>query len=274
MTDPYAINRARWDERARFHLDTAFYRRYVDQLRAGGDCLLPFDDAVLGDVAGLDVLHLQCHVGTDTLSLARRGARVTGIDFSAEAIGQARELGEELGLEARFVVSDVLRLDEVLTGDFDLVYASYGAINWIGPMQRWFEVAAGFLRPGGRLVLIDDHPLSGALSDEQPRADALVLDWPYLDQPEPVVYECTGSYADREAATEHNRAAEWSHGLGTLVQAALEVGLVVRRLTEHPESFFPRLPSMTLGEDGLWRAPEELAGRYPFTFTLEAGKPG
>ena len=274
MTDPIEINRARWDERARFHLDTAFYRRYADKLRAGGDCLLPFDDTVLGDLAGLDVLHLQCHVGTDTLSLVRRGARVTGVDFSEQALIQARALAAELGLEARFVQSDILKLDAALEGDFDLVYASYGAINWIGPIDRWVAIAAGFLRPGGRLVLIDDHPLSGALSDEQPRADALVLDWPYLDQPEPVIYECAGSYADRDAPTEHNRAAEWSHGLGTIIQGVLDAGLVVARLTEHPESFFPRLPSMTLGSDGLWRAPPELADKYPFTFTLEAVRPG
>ena len=272
--DPVEINRARWDERARFHLDTPMYRRYVGRLRAGGDCLLPFDDAVLGDLTGLDVLHLQCHVGTDTLSLARRGARVTGVDFSAEALVKARGLAEELGLAVRFVHCDVLKLDAVLQGTFDLVYTSYGALNWLGDLERWANLVAGFLRPGGRLVLIEDHPLSAALSDEQGQPGALVMDWPYLDQPEPVIYECAGSYADRDAVTEHNRAAEWSHGLGRMVQAVLDAGLVLRTLTEHPESFFPRLPSMTLGEDGLWRAPPELAGRYPFAFTLVASKPG
>jgi len=274
VTDPYALNRARWDERARFHLDTDFYGRYVARLRAGGDCLLPWDDAVLGDLEGLDVLHLQCHVGTDTLSLARRGARVTGVDFSAEAVAKARELAEELGIEARFVVGDVLKLDEVLGGDFDLVYASYGVLCWIGDLRRWSEVAAGFLRPGGRLVLIEDHPLSAAVADEQPDPSKLLLDWPYLGTGAPIFYEQPGSYADRDAKTEHDRAAEWSHGLGAIVQAVLDAGLALRRLTEHPESFWPRLESMVLGDDGLWRAPPELAGKYPYAFTLEAVRPG
>lgn len=272
--DPYRVNLRRWNERATFHLRTKMYREFVDRLRRGDDALLPFDDAVLGDLSGHDVLHLQCHVGTDTLSLARRGATVTGVDFSSSALDQARTLASELGIAATFVESDVYGLRERLQDDFDLVYTSYGVLCWLGDLGRWAEVAASFLRPGGRLVLIEAHPLATAIAeDEAVDGEVLRLDWPCLGQPGPIHLRAPGSYADRDAPTEHDESREWAHGLGEIVQAVLDAGLVVERLQEHPEHFCECVPGMTRGRDRLWRLPEPLHGRFPLTFTLVARRP-
>jgi len=176
----YEANRRVWDERARFHHETAIYRELIDRLRASQDTLLPFDDRVLGNLTGLKVLHLQCHIGTDTLSLARRGAKVIGVDFSAEAVERARALSNEISIPAEFRIADVYRLQNVLSGQFDLVYTSYGVLCWLHDLAEWARVAAGFVTPGGRLVVIDDHPLAAAAADSGIGGDRLTLGWPYL----------------------------------------------------------------------------------------------
>ncbi len=271
--DPYAANLRMWDERASFHLDTPVYRDFVERLRRGEDALKPFDDRVLGDLRGLDVLHLQCHVGTDTLSLARRGARVVGVDFSTEAIAKARALADELGIAATFVHGDALALPSELTGPFDLVYTSYGVLCWLGDLRAWARGVTERLREGGRFIVIDGHPLSVALADRPIAGDTLVLGREYLGRGVPACESDPGSYADRDAPTRHNTSYEWTHSLGDIVTAIADAGLVVETLTEHPESFYRFLPEFERAPDGLWRLPAPLHGRYPLTFTLVARRP-
>lgn len=267
----YATNERWWSERARFHLDTEMYREFVTRLRNGHDALLPFDDRVLGPLDGKRVLHLQCHVGTDTLSLARRGAVVTGLDFSADALERARALATELEISATFVQGNAAELPDDLEGAFDLVYTSYGALCWLGDLRAWASGIAARLASGGRLVVIDGHPIQHALGDE-PITDHLVLRYPYLGG-QPDAFDNTGSYADRSAPTEHTRVVEWAHGLGTVIDAVLGSGLVLDQLTEHPEAYSRVAEGMVRGPDRLWRLPEPLHGRFPFTFTLVAHKP-
>ena len=143
-------NRASWDERVPIHASGEFYD--VAGFRSGQERLRPFEISEVGDVTGKELVHLQCHFGIDTLSWARRGARVVGLDFSAPAIGEARRLAAELGLDADFVRSDVYDAPGSLGGrDFDVVYTGLGAINWLPDIRRWAGVAAALVRPGGFL---------------------------------------------------------------------------------------------------------------------------
>lgn len=270
MSDDGDINLRHWDERAGFHLDTPMYREFVARLQAGHDALLPIDDRVLGDVTGLHVLHAQCHVGTDTLSLVRRGAAVVGVDFSPRAIAQAQALSASLGLPARFVVGDVLDLPATLGGPFDLVYTSYGVLCWLGDLPRWARQLAAQLRPGGRLVVIDSHPLSTAILPGGIGHDALTLQHRYLGDGTPERWRAAGSYADPSCATVHDETLEWDHSLGDVVNAIAAAGLRVESLVEHPETFYGFHPALQRGDDRLWRLPPPLHGRFPLTFSLVA----
>ncbi len=268
--DASTTNRRHWDERADFHLDTPMYREFVARLQAGHDALLPIDDRVLGEVGGLDVLHAQCHVGTDTLSLVRRGARVVGVDFSPRAIAQAQALSARLGLPARFVVGDVLDLPADLGGPFDLVYTSYGVLCWLGDLSRWARQLAAQLRVGGRLVVIDGHPLSSAILPDGIGGDRVTLQHRYLGDGTPERWRATGSYADPTVATAHDESVEWDHSLGEVVTAVAAAGLRVESLVEHPETFYRFSPALQRGDDRLWRLPPPLHGRFPLSFSLVA----
>ncbi len=156
-------NRKNWDERVALHAASRFYN--VAGFLRGKSSLLPLELKEVGPVKDRRLLHLQCHFGLDTLSWARRGASVTGADFSPKAIESARALSDRAGVPADFVLSDVYSLGRAL-GKFDIVYASYGALCWIGDLKRWFRTAARFLKPGGFLYVADDHPFAGVFDDD------------------------------------------------------------------------------------------------------------
>ena len=274
--DYLAVNRAWWDERAPLHAgpgsgyDLEAFRRDPHRLGA-------IELAEVGDVAGKSLLHLQCHVGTDTLSWAGRGATVTGVDFSPPALATARGLAHDLGLDdrARFVESDVYRLPDALDGTFDIVFASWGAINWLPDVRRWFRVAAHFVTPGGFVYLADGHPTAWIFNDDPATAADLRVTYSYFTTAEPIAYlgpEETGSYAVPDAPTAHNDTREWAHPLGSIVQAAIDAGLEVELLHEHqavPWRFFPFLVP---GDDGMWRLPAGMPS-FPLAFSIRARKP-
>lgn len=228
------------------------------------------DRPLLGDVAGLDVVHLQCHLGTDTLSLARLGARsVSGLDFSPKAIAHCRSLFERAGTPGRFVVADVYDAVAALGGSYDLVYASVGAINWIDSMQRWMRVAAALLRPGGRLYLRDVHPMAMVIDPES--TDELLLRFPYGETTVPVTLEADTSYTGDGTRLTSRTTHEWSHGIGEIVQGAIDAGLVVSRLQEHFYADWQAFPSMVEVEPGRFVLPDR-PERLPLLFTLTADK--
>jgi SAM-dependent methyltransferase len=245
--------------------------------KAGASTLQPLELAELGDVAGKSLLHLQCHFGLDTLSWARRGARVTGVDFSDRAIALARSLaaasrfaaGGELGLAARFVHADVYDLPAALHGEFDIVFTSYGVLYWLPDLRRWAEVVAHFLKPGGLFYLVEHHPFA-AMLDGTDRA-ALRVTAPYFRGPEPERVESYGSYAvssDEFQGLEYG----WHHTLGEVVSAVAAAGLRLEYLHEFPYSDFRSLPTMERGEDGWWRLPGENSTAIPLLFSLRATK--
>jgi SAM-dependent methyltransferase len=264
-------NRALWDEWTGIHLGSEFYD--VDRFKEGGIRLREYELDEIGDVDGKDVLHLQCHFGLDTLSFARLGARVTGADFSERAIAAARALSSELGLEARFVLSDVYGLPNNLVGDFDVVYTSRGVIGWLPDLDAWANVAAHFVRPGGFLYITEAHPVMWAFDDDDGVTD-LRLRYPYWSRPEPLRFRVRGSYADPFAKVEQEYEYSWTHGLGEVVTAVAKAGLRIEFLHEFPFVDWP-VPFLERSDDGMWRLP---AGKYgdgelPLFFSLRASKP-
>jgi SAM-dependent methyltransferase len=268
-----AVNRENWDERVPAHLASPGY--HVAQFAGDPDFLSPvvrFDVPRLGDIRGLRGVHLQCHIGTDTVSLARLGASMTGLDFSAPAVAAAQQLAERTGADARFVQADLYEAPEVLgRGDFDLVFTGIGALCWLPDIRRWAEVVAALLRPGGRLFIREGHPMMWAL-DETREDGLLVVRFPYFERPEPVVLEEEGTYVETEVVFQHNVSHTWNHGLGEVVTALMDAGLQLTALTEHDsvpwEAFPGRMEQIGGGE---WRLADE-PWRLPHTYTLQAVK--
>ncbi len=269
------INRLHWDDRAEIHArdSTGFYR--IAEFRAGADSLTPIEAAELGEVAGLRVLHLQCHLGLDTLSLARRGAMVTGLDFSAKAIGFARQLSAETGLPAAFVEGDVHEVRDLVAGTFDLVFATWGVFCWIPDVGRWIRGAARMLHPGGRLYIADDHPAAAQL-DERPGPDGrphLVVSEPWRSTPgAPAEYEASHSYTGDPAPIGHTASRQWAHGLSAFVNGVVDGGLALSFLHEHDRVPWRRFPGMERDTGGLWRLPAGTPG-VPLAFSLLASRP-
>ena len=260
-----AANRANWDERVPIHTSGVFYD--VASFKAGGERLQPFEVSEVGDVTGKDLLHLQCHFGMDTLSWARRGARVEGLDFSAPAVEAARSLASEIGLDATFVRSDVYEAAEALGGrTFDVVYTCRGALNWLPDMGRWAEVVASLLHPGGFLYLAEFHPFTEVFGDE-----SLTVERDYFHSREPDVWDEPGTYADPEAETKNNLTYEWRHPLGEVVSAVIAAGLTVEFLHEYDYTMFPRWPFLEKSGFDTYRPPEGTP-KMPLMYSLRARK--
>lgn len=268
--DPHVrCNQELWDAWADVNYRSAFYD--VEGFKAA---LPPLDDeslAVLGDVAGKSVLHLQCHFGMDTLRIARLGATVTGVDFSSKAIGLARRLAAETGIAARFVESDVYALPDVLDETFDVIFTSYGVLGWLPDLTRWARVVARHLKPGGRFGIVEGHPTMWIFDNEHPTE--LRVRYPYFGGGEPLVLTSTGNYADPTAdvtTTEHS----WPHSLGEIVTALLAAGLRLDSLREYDHAVWRAFPFMTETSASPRRF-EQPPGplRIPILFAITATKP-
>ncbi len=234
--------------------------------------VVAFDRERLGNLSGLDVVHLQCHIGTDTISLARLGARVTGLDFSPSALAAARQLAERAGVEIELIESDVDRAVEALgAGRFDLVYTGIGALCWLPPITRWGEVVATLLRPGGRLFIREDHPALWALSG--PREDGLlVVNFPYFEVAGGTIFHEPTTYVEHEGEVEQPMTVQFNHSLGEIVTALLGQGMKLTQLVEHRSvPWNPLGDAMTEGDDEEWRLVDR-PERLPLTYTLQAVK--
>lgn len=256
------LNRRWWDERVPLHVGSDLYD--VEEFKAGRDSLRPFELEELRDVTGKSLVHLQCHFGLDTISWARRGARVTGLDFSEPAVEAARQLAAETGVDADFVAADVYDASQALHGrTYDIVYTGLGALNWLPDLRRWAEVVAALTEPGDVLYLVEFHPLTWIYAD-----DDLTIEHDYFNT-EPFTFEETGSYAAPEAATTNNETVEWQHTLASILTAVLDAGFAIELFREHDYTAFPRWPLLQE------RAANEFvfpAGtpRLPLMFSLRA----
>lgn len=271
MSDYVAVNKANWESRVPHHVNGYD----LDHLRADPSHLshiVQFDSARLGSIEGLDVVHLQCHIGSDTVSLARLGPRsVTGLDFSPSALAAARTLALECGVEVEFVESELYGAVEVLGAErFDLVYTGVGALCWLPDIARWAEVVAGLLRPGGRLFIREGHPVLWSLSD--PREDGLlVIEFPYFET-DAVTFNEPWSYVAHDEPLASPEYRHFNHGLGEIIGALARAGMRLSAIEEHD----------TVPWNAIGGAMEEVGGgefrlrdrpaRLPMTYTLQAVK--
>jgi len=261
-----ALNRAAWDERVPLHVASAFYDN--DAFVAGASSLRPFEVDEVGPVEGKSLVHLQCHFGQDTLSWARLGARVTGLDFSPAAIDAARDLASTIGVPAEFVVANVYDAVDALRGQrYDIVYTGLGALVWLPDIRAWAHVVAALLEPGGFLYLSEMHPFVDTFAD-----DELTAAHDYFTRPSGSRYDEAGTYADWSAATTANITYEWTHPLGSVVTALIEAGLRLEFLHELEFTLFERWPLLERHDDGTYWLPAG-SPRLPLMYSLRATKP-
>lgn len=268
-------NRANWDERVPVHLASGFYDQ--EPLRAGGSVL---DPIVAGEIAelypeglaGLRVLHLQCHFGSDSLSLLNLGAAsVVGMDFSKPAVVEARRMAADLGLSdrARFIEANVYDARHMLPEpeSFDLVFTTWGTIGWLPDVAEWARIVAWFVKPGGRFYFADGHPAAWVFDGDGGPGGMPEFTYPY-GNPEPDVLDDPTDYADESAALTNARTWEWAHPLGEVFGALTDAGLSVTHLREHDEVPYRALPILVEKRPGMWSWPE--AAWLPLAYSIVA----
>ena len=271
MSEEVAANLRLWDGWTDLHMSGSYYD--VEGFVASPESR-PFvwlTREVVGDVAGKRLLHLQCHVGIDTLRFVLAGAvDVTGVDFSPRAVAAAQSIAARLDLPARFVDADVTELpDDVPEAAYDVVFTSYGTIMWLPDLDRWAQMIASRLAPGGVFHIIDAHPFLTVFDDETTEP-VLSVRYPYFSR-EPLYFEEHGSYADRDADFVADSFV-WQHTFSEIVGSLLKHGLEIQQLQEYPVVAWKALEFMEQGEDGLWRMPAGI-GDIPLMFSLTASKP-
>ncbi len=258
-------NRRAWDNWTGLHLKSELYD--VPGFKAGKTSLQEIELGELGDVAGKDLLHLQCHFGMDTLSWGRLGARATGVDFSDQAIRTARNLGEELGIEARFLQADIYDLPNLLDDRFDIVFTSYGVVWWLPDLEGWARMVSHFLKPGGVFYMVEFHPVLTSFGDNGEH-----FEYPYFFEPEPDGETAEGSYADPDSPVETTTYG-WSHHLGEIVSVLAGEGLTIKYLHEFPYSPYGCWPFLEESSPGRW-TPKGLGDKkIPGVFSIRAEKP-
>jgi len=262
MSEHLAVNRASWNRFVSEHLSSDFYD--VAGFLAGQDSLNEPELELLGDVRGLRILHLQCHFGMDSISLARRGANVTAVDLSEEAIKAGQELAEKDGQDVRFIVSDVLAEGLLADEEFDMVFTSYGAITWLKDLDIWAERIAHWLRPDGRLVLAEFHPLLGTFNDEFTH-----VEYPYFNTGA-IEGSQRGSYAARDSDLEFEYKV-WNHHIGEVLGCVIGNGMSLEAFHEYDYSPYNCFPGLEEHGEGRYVI-EGKAGLFPMVYSFSARK--
>ena len=243
-------NRANWDSRVDIHFGSDDYgvHRFVTDPRHLSD-VVAFDRDKLPDLTGRTLVHLQCHIGTDTISLARLGADVTGVDFSEKAIEAARRLARDSATPAEFVLSELYDAPETLGRTFDVVYTGVGAINWLPDIRGWARVVASLLEPGGRFYIREGHPVMWALDWDD--TEKLALEHNYFEG-EPIMWEEETTYAGEGVVTSP-RTYDWNHGMGETLTALIDAGLRIDRVEEYDFCEWQGIAQLERGPDGRYR---------------------
>lgn len=270
----FSDNEKNWNDRANLHMagDYCGLRR----LLADPDAIsaeLALDIGRFGDLAGKQVMHLQCHVGTDTIGFARRGAaRVVGLDLSQTSLAHARAIADKAGVNVEYVHANVYDARQAVSDDFDLVYTSIGVLCWLPDVVQWARVIASLLKPGGTFFIRDDHPMFMAIGEDV--SDGLKVEQPYFQLDTPTTWDDDSSYVDTPGAPRiaHTTNHQWNHSLGQIITALIDAGLVVDGVEEFTYSAWCPWPGlMEQHADGMWRLREQ-PERMPLQFAISAHK--
>lgn len=260
MKDYIAINKATWKEKLDPHLASDFYNMeaFVD----GKSSLNSFELALLGDVSGKKILHLQCHFGQDSISLSRMGAHVTAVDFSEKSIEKGRELAAQLGTSTQFICSDIYNLPNVLKEEFDIVFTTYGTIIWLPDVKKWANVVRRFTKPNGRLVFVDFHPIVWMYDD-----DFKQVRYKY-SSPEAIVEEEEGTYANKNAPIS-TQCVTWNHGMASTINALINSGLSILDFQEYDYAPYPFVGGTEQFEQGKYRI-KTFGDKVPLVYSVVA----
>lgn len=261
-TDYISINKKAWNERLGAHLTSEFYD--LEAFIKGKNSLNSIELDLLGDVSGKSILHLQCHFGQDTLSLSRMGAMTTGVDLSDKAITKAKELNEKLACSAKFICCDVYSLPENLDEQFDIVFTSYGTIGWLPDIDKWATIVNRFLKPGGRFIFAEFHPVVWMFDDDFKEVKYRYFNDAAIEETE------EGTYADKEAKI-NLKYVSWNHGLAEVLSSLVNQGLELKQLKEFDYSPYNCFSQTIEFEPGKYRI-RHLENYIPMVYALEMKK--
>ncbi len=256
------VNKRLWNEKTQHHVDSDFYD--MASFMAGKTSLKDIELGLLGDIKGKDIIHLQCHFGQDSLSLARMGANVTGLDLSDKSIDKARELNDALQLNAKFVCSDVYDAPANIDARFDMVFTTYGVLGWLPDMQKWASVVSQLLKPGGKLLLVEMHPAVWMFDNK-----FSYIQYPYFNR-EAIVETLSGTYADRDAPIQLEEIG-WNHHLSEVIQSLINAGMKITHFEEldyMPYDVFDNAVEVAKDKYQL----KDMEGKLPLTYSLMAVK--
>jgi SAM-dependent methyltransferase len=268
MDEYMKVNEELWDKLAKIHYKSKFYD--VEGFLRGNQTLDAIELEELPDLSGKKLLHLMCHFGLDTLSLARLGADVTGVDFASEAIQLARELAKTTKIDARFVCSNVYDLPKTLVEKFDIVFTSGGVIMWLPDLEKWAGIINQFLKPGGVFYIREFHPFAYVFENDDSVTD-LQVKYPYFHGREPLKFEDEGSYASEAAEIGRVPSFEWNHPISRIINVLIDAGLTINFFHEFPVTTYKALPFMIEKERGRWILPSD-EDKIPLMFSLKATK--
>jgi ubiquinone/menaquinone biosynthesis C-methylase UbiE len=256
------VNRKAWNDRTDVHIDSEFYD--VEAFTNGESSLNDIELKLLGDVSGKSVLHLQCHFGMDTISLNRMGAKSTGVDLSDKAIERARELADKVGSSSKFIQSDIYELGDKLDTQFDIVYTSYGTIGWLPDMDKWAKIVSKFLKPGGKFVFVEFHPVVWMFDEQFGK-----IGYNYFNV-EPIVETTSGTYADKESDLEL-KTVSWNHDLSEVMNSLLQNGLEIKQFNEYDYSPYNCFDKTIKIAERKYRI-EHLDNKIPMVYSIVAHK--
>jgi SAM-dependent methyltransferase len=272
----FAANKERWNQRTTVHKDSSFYN--LADFKAGETVLTPIELNELGNVKGKTMLHLQCHFGMDSLDWARRGAIVTGVDLSDEAIKEAKKLNDELEMNAKFICSNIYDLHPENTGSskapsqggdlgeasFDIVFTSYGVTGWLPDLDKWAELITYYLKPGGIFYIAEFHPVVWIFDEEFTHIKY------HYDNREVIVTENTGTYTDRDADIK-GKEYSWNHSISEVLTALLDQGLQIRQFNEFMYSPYPCFQNVVEAGKKKWHI-KGMEGKIPMVYSVKAVK--
>lgn len=256
------LNKKLWNDKVDFHLQSDFYD--MAGFRNGRSSLMGIEQSYLDDVSGKTILHLQCHFGQDTISLSNLGAHATGVDFSDKAIEAAKQIATDMNSAAQFICCDIYDLPNHLNEQFDIVFTSYGTIGWLPDVNKWAKTVAHFLKPGGKLIFVDFHPVVWMFD-----YDFKSIGYNYFNT-ETIVEITEGTYADKSAPIK-NKTVNWNHPTSEVLNSLIQNGLSIERFDEYDYSPYNCFNDMVESEPGKFRI-ESLGNRIPMVFATIASK--